>query len=560
MDRERYEQYRREQEKRQIIEEDGLYFKEPKNRKQKTKQKVLLIFSLLIFVGATVATTLVVINYFHARKVLSVNVDTDGDGWPDLNVDINGNGKCDVNCDTNGDNKPDINIGYQKTLISFFNIDTNGDGKPDKNLINQDTNNDGKCDVNCDINNDGYPEMNLDFNGTGVARINLDTNGNGKCDLNCDVLGLRSAQVNIDTDNDGKADINIDINGDGKPEVNVTYGNDYENAIFGLDTDGDGKPDDNLVNQMSNGKCEINCVLDKGYFPVLNVDIDGDGKTDLNIDTNNDNLAELNVDINGNGKCDLNCDTDGDGKADINVSLEKNTYLNLDYDRDGKADINLDTNGDGKPDKNLMNQEENGKCVLNCDLDGNGIPNLNIDIDGDGKPDINIDLNGDGKADANLDTDDDRIPDRDLIDTKIDIVRDALISAKGLSYSLDYLDKYPSFSEMVPGWKGTKSFKVTNNSSDTIMYDIEWDDLVNTFTYENRPFYSVVKDGNTLVAIQNGRFSYSANNGEKFVSSISINPGETHNYVINYEFNKNNTDQSVDNGKIIFGRLKIVTK
>ena len=42
-----------------------------------------------------------------------------------------------IDIDVNGDGNPDINI------------DTDGDGNPDDNLTNQDTNGDGKCDLNC---------------------------------------------------------------------------------------------------------------------------------------------------------------------------------------------------------------------------------------------------------------------------------------------------------------------------------------------------------------------------------------------------------------------------
>ena len=49
----------------------------------------------------------------------SINIDTNGDGKPDLNVDTNGDKKPDVNIDTDGDGKPDKNI------------DADGDGKPD---------------------------------------------------------------------------------------------------------------------------------------------------------------------------------------------------------------------------------------------------------------------------------------------------------------------------------------------------------------------------------------------------------------------------------------------
>ncbi|MDE5604908.1 MAG: MucBP domain-containing protein, partial [Eubacterium sp.] len=51
-----------------------------------------------------------------------LNIDTDGDGKPDVDIDTDGDGKPDTNIDTTGDGKPNVNI------------DTDGDGKPDVNI------------------------------------------------------------------------------------------------------------------------------------------------------------------------------------------------------------------------------------------------------------------------------------------------------------------------------------------------------------------------------------------------------------------------------------------
>ena len=144
--------------------------------------------------------------------IYKINIDTDGDGKPDLNVDTDGDGEADINIDTDNDGKPDINIDTNKDGKPDINIDTDGDGKPD---INIDTDKDGKPDINIDTNKDGKPDINIDTDGDGKPDINIDTNKDGKPD------------INIDTDKDGKADINIDTNGDGKPDINIDVNGDY---------------------------------------------------------------------------------------------------------------------------------------------------------------------------------------------------------------------------------------------------------------------------------------------------------------------------------------------
>ncbi len=202
--------------------------------------------------------------FYIYKQVL--NIDTDGDGEPDINIDTDKDGEPDINIDTDDDGKPDVNI------------DTDKDGEPDVNI---DTDKDGEPDVNIDTDKDGEPDVNIDTDKDGKPDVNIDTDKDGKPD------------VNIDTDKDGKPDINIDTDGDGKPDINI-------------DTDGDGKPDIN-IDTDDDGKAD------------LNIDTDGDGKADLNIDTDGDGKADLNIDTDGDGVADANIDTDGDGVADKNI-------------------------------------------------------------------------------------------------------------------------------------------------------------------------------------------------------------------------------------------------
>ena len=149
------------------------------------------------------------------KKVL--NIDTDGDGKPDVNIDTDKDGKPDINIDTDGDGKPDINI------------DTDGDGKPD---------------INIDTDGDGKPDINIDTDGDGKTDINIDTDGDGKADINIDTDGDSKADINIDTDDDGKADINLDLDGDGIADANI-------------DTNGDGIADKNIIGAVDTGSSDM---------------------------------------------------------------------------------------------------------------------------------------------------------------------------------------------------------------------------------------------------------------------------------------------------------------
>ena len=97
--------------------------------------------------------------------------------------------------------KPDINIDYKGSGMAFFNLDTDEDLKADSNLINQDTNKDGKCDLNCDTDGDGYPDEYLDFDGNGEI---------GDSDAELLDTFKNTSTLNYDTNQDGYADVNVD--------------------------------------------------------------------------------------------------------------------------------------------------------------------------------------------------------------------------------------------------------------------------------------------------------------------------------------------------------------
>ncbi len=69
------------------------------------------------------------------KKEVLINIDTDGDGLPDINIDLDDDGEPDINKDVDGDWIPDIDIDSTGDGIPDVNVDTNGDGEPDENII-----------------------------------------------------------------------------------------------------------------------------------------------------------------------------------------------------------------------------------------------------------------------------------------------------------------------------------------------------------------------------------------------------------------------------------------
>lgn len=159
----------------------------------------LLLLFLTLMLLAILGASYSAVNY---SIVKNLNKDIDGDGIPELNLDLNGDREAEINIDINWDNKPDLNIDYIGNRQPIFNVDKNKNGIADHNLMNQDLNKDGKCDLNCDLNKDGWPDINLNFNGNKKPEINIDTDGDKVPDLN------------FDMNRDMKCDLHCDINND----------------------------------------------------------------------------------------------------------------------------------------------------------------------------------------------------------------------------------------------------------------------------------------------------------------------------------------------------------
>ena len=136
-------------------------------------------------------------------KIPDINIDTNGDMKADINVDTDNDNTANTNLSPINVWKPNKdymhkNFRYDTMKIDpLLNIDSDGDGRPD---INLDLDGDGNPDLNVDVDGDGIPDTNIDGDGDGKPDINVDTNGDGKPDENIKEITEWKPNKNVDGD------------------------------------------------------------------------------------------------------------------------------------------------------------------------------------------------------------------------------------------------------------------------------------------------------------------------------------------------------------------------
>ena len=305
----------------------------------------------------------------------------------------------------------------------------------------------------------------------------------------------------------------------------------------------------------------------------LNKDIDGDGIPDINIDINKDNIADINIDI------------DGDKKPD----------LNIDYKGNRKARFNIDTDLDGVADKNFVNDASGGKCSLckiNCDINGDGWPDMNFDIDGDGtadldididadcSPDLNLDLNGDEICDLFCDTDGDGKCDNKCDKSEVQIeeppkgsggsgstgsVGNPDIETSTPYIVIRYTDGetisvsglLPNDQELVPGYIPgeipIKEFTVENLSDYPMLYTLRWKVLSNNFVTNNLKYNVIGSNGAPNI----NDLTIPKTTGTIIKENIYIPPRVIQKYRIEIYLQGTGEPQNEDQGRTFMGSLEI---
>ena len=296
-------------------------------------------------------------------------------------------------------------------------------------------------------------------------------------------------------------------------------------------------------------------------------------------------IKDLNKDIDGDGIADINIDIDGDKKADINIDTDKDNKpnLNIDYKGNRKSMFNIDYDGDGKPDYNLVTDvtQEGAVCEINCDINGDGWPDLNIDIDGDGTPDLDIDTNndgipdlnldvdGDGKCDIMCDTDGDGVPDKNLIespigggkhngsstttgtpDTDQETASLILRFVDGETLSIEGImpDDQPNYEVIRP----YKTFTVENLSNVDLTYSIIMQVGLNTFTTNNFKYKLDATNG-----VPSFGYTVAPKVNAYLVKDVRIAKKTTQRYRVTFNLEGTNSPQNEDQGKKFTATFKI---
>lgn len=175
-------------------------------------------------------------------KIKGKGYDSDGDGIPDLNIDLDDDGTPDLNITRKECKIKEIGV-IEKCKVPYTNIDTNGDGEADTNI---------------DLDGDGEPDLNIGKVHEWHPYIEVDLDNDGKVDFKTGAEILW--ELNIDSDKDRKPDINVDVNKDGIADINLDTDNDFSKPEINIDNVGDGKAHIN-IDDNEDGKPDRNIVI-----------------------------------------------------------------------------------------------------------------------------------------------------------------------------------------------------------------------------------------------------------------------------------------------------------
>ena len=308
---------------------------------------------------------------YFPETMINVNIDSDGDGFSNIQELEDGSDPSGRNGDYDGDGTPDS-----------VDTDDDNDGVPDSSDL---------------FPYNANESVDTDLDGTG-NNSDPDDDNDG-VDDNLDRFP-RDPSESVDTDGDGIGNnADPDDDNDGISDDNDINPLDAQSAF---DTDGDGIGDAVDTDDDNDGVNDINDRFPLDDSESLDTDSDGIGNNEDTDDDNDDthDLADpqpLNPNITGRE------DSDGDGVPDIEDAFPLDRFEFNDLDGDGIGNnADNDDNGNGIPDTQedalvvipRVNQAptidgvfgwSEWRNAVRCDSKGNyiGIGHLLIDANGD---------------------------------------------------------------------------------------------------------------------------------------------------------------------------------
>ena len=288
--------------------------------------------------------------------------DSDADGVPNAQEDLNGNCQVDPNesdpfdADTDNDG---INDGNDNCPLDPNPLCANEcvPGVPPPET--QDSDSDGIPDRFEDINQDCQQSANETNFRKRDSDGDIINDNEDPCPLNPDTTCTKECipgefiPPQRDSDHDGIKDVLEDTNKNCIRDIGET--DSYNN-----DTDGDGLPD-GVEDRNQNG------ILDPGESDPRNPDTDGDGIPDGVEDKNKNGLVDFD-------ECSpISTDTDGDGILDFNEDKNANGAWDTNETNCSRKDTDQDGLEDGAEDKNHNGIVDAGETdPRNSDSDGDG--------------------------------------------------------------------------------------------------------------------------------------------------------------------------------------------
>lgn len=138
-----------------------------------------------------------------------LNCDMDDDGFPDYNIDLNGDGTVDLN-KGGKDNCQDL---CDKDFNMIIDTIKQKIDKKELMYLNYDINYDGVCDINCDTDNDYIADKNIDTDNDLIPDKIIDYDNDGVCDNYCEeALNIKDESPKEIVIDDKNTESNIEIN------------------------------------------------------------------------------------------------------------------------------------------------------------------------------------------------------------------------------------------------------------------------------------------------------------------------------------------------------------